>query len=56
MVWSTGLPSSAGVVLASSGNQTSSVITGLVIGFVVLDIVVITICFLAVRGRQPPRD
>lgn len=56
MVWSMGLASSAGSTLASSGNQTSSVITGLVIGFVVLDIIVITICVLAVRGRNPPRN
>ena len=56
MMWSMGLAASAGSTLASSGNQTSSVITGLVIGFVVLDIVVITICVLAVRGRNPPRN
>jgi hypothetical protein len=50
------LVSSAGLAFAgAAGNQTSNVAIGLIVGFVVLDIVVIAICVIAVRGRHPPR-
>lgn len=41
---------------SSVGHDTRGVIIGLILGFVVLDIVVIALCLLADRGRRPPRN
>lgn len=39
----------------SAAGQTQSVAVGLIVGFVVLDLVVLAICIAVAGGRKPPR-